>query len=90
MLNFLQVLTQLPPKTRQRIPFDVTQSDYKKKIDGIWKELGSFIKDKNYSISNIIKMVQNNTFSNEPDGTEDGQDQPKKKVLILNELETRE
>ena len=77
-------MPQLPPKTRQRIPFEVTQSEYKKKIDETWKELSGFISEKNLTVSRIIKMVQSNQFDDEKEGEEenDGEEsvKPKKKV----------
>ena len=79
-----QVLTELPPKTRQRIPFEVTNSEYKKKIDGTWKELSGFISEKNLTVSRIIKMAQSNQFDEEGEQEEENggeeTEKPKKKV----------
>ena len=35
------VLTQLPPKQRQRIPFEIKDSDLKKELESKWDRLNA-------------------------------------------------
>ena len=38
----------------------MTQSEYKKKIDGLWKELSEFLNKNNFTVAHVMQMVQNN------------------------------
>ncbi|CAH1791115.1 unnamed protein product [Owenia fusiformis] len=49
------VLTQLPPKRRQKISFELKQSEYTKEVDELWKEMNQS-KDKN-KIQQIMQRV---------------------------------
>ena len=38
----------------------MTQSEYKKKIDGLWKELSEFLNKNNFTVAHVMQMVRNN------------------------------
>ncbi|KAK3093683.1 hypothetical protein FSP39_018875 [Pinctada imbricata] len=47
-----QVLTQLPPKQRQRVLFDLKDSDLKKEIKKLFEELKPFLKKRGHQLGN--------------------------------------
>ena len=50
------VLTQLPPKQRQRIPFEIKESTLKKDLDSKWETLNKALGRNGTSVSKVIDL----------------------------------
>ncbi|XP_064621798.1 uncharacterized protein LOC135484357 [Lineus longissimus] len=50
------VLTQLPPKRRQRIPFELKESKFKKDLDRAWDDLSPVLKNLKMNVVDVLKV----------------------------------